>query len=272
MEKIENGVHDLTNEQYHSSSGVSRSGLMKLMQSPSHYHYEYFTKTERSEPTSAMVVGELVHCMVLEPCETMSRYYVAMPVNKRTKAGKEDWVNQQAQAVGKKVVTIEQNQTAMSIANAVIMHPISRSLLPDCVVEKSIYFTHQQTGLQCKVRPDAWNGSIVVDLKTTADASFRAFQSSAAKYGYFLQAAMIQQGLAAIGLSLEKFIFIAVEKEPPYAVGIFVLDNEALDYGVNQFNQLMKKLKNCKDANEWPGYGIQNLTLPAWTKYEEIEE
>lgn len=270
MGQIENGVHDLTNEQYHRSSGVSRSSLMKLKQSPMHYQFDR-NKIEPNESTPAMVMGELIHTKVLEPGEYDKRYYVTTPCDKRTKAGKEDWLNQQKLAEGKTIISLEQAMISTQISESVASDLLAHTLLEDCVMEKSIYFTHEPTGLQCKVRPDAWNGVIVVDLKTTVDASFRGFQGSAAKYGYFLQAGMIHQALKSIGIAMERFIFIAVEKEPPYAVGIFVLDGEALDYGVNQFNQLMQKLDKCTNENAWPSYGIQNLTLPGWTKYEEIE-
>ena len=79
------------------------------------------------------------------------------------------------------------------------------------------------TGLQCKCRPD-WisaDGGILVDLKTTEDASPREFQRSIAKWRYHVQAGWYMAGIeAAYGTRPSGFIFIAVEKKPPFAVGV----------------------------------------------------
>ena len=272
MDKIvlNNGIFTIGNDVYHASSGLSRSALMEFKKSPYHYEQKYLIESEPKEPTTAMVMGNLIHTLTLEP-DLFADEFVLMPkFDRRTNVGKLAYNAFQSTMCGRIAITDEDYTKALAIAKAVREHELGSQLLNNVDVEKSIYFTHKQTGIQCKCRPDAMSGSIVIDLKTTADASFRAFQSSAFKYGYYLQAAMIKQGLDSLGLSLESFVFIAAEKELPYAVGIYTLDEEAILWGENQFNEIMFNYASCLEKNKWPGYPLMNLTLPNYANYVTI--
>ena len=274
MEKItlDNGIHDIPNDIYHQSNGISRSALMEFKRSPYHYQKKYLLEHEPKEPTPAMVMGNLIHTLTLEPALFDDEYIIMPKFDRRTTVGKAGYNAFQANLSGRICVSEDDYTKAQAIALAVREHELGGALLVDGIhVEQSIYFTHKATGIQCKARPDAMLGSVVVDLKTTADASFRAFQSSAYKFGYFLQAGMIHEALKSIDIQMDKFIFLAVEKELPYPLGIYTLDDEALDYGVNQFNELMNNMAFCLENNKWPGYPVMNLTVPGYAKYDTNE-
>lgn len=292
-----NGIQQLTNEEYHASAGLSRSALMRFKRTPAHYWYEYESgEYVKPEPTPAMALGDVVHTLVLEPHLYAERYAIqpvpfALPkVGLLRDVGRDIFETQKAaraavesqnevlghaflvSSAGKMVISADVAAKAVSMAGAIQSNPVAFDLLQDCVMESSIYFEHKDTGIQCKVRPDAWIGSMVIDLKTSLDASFRGFQSSAFKFGYFLQAGMIYEAMRSIGKRLEKFVFLTVEKDAPYATGIYVLDEEALEFGVNQFEDIMARFKICQDSNNWPSYGIQTLTVPNYANYETILE
>ena len=272
---FENGVYDISNEDYHNSNGVSRSALMYLLKSPFHYHSQFIVDRPKQEPTPAMIIGELVHTLVLEPLKYMERFYVMPKLDRRTTAGKQLYHACLLEKLDRTLISEDMVEEANAIANAVRANEIATQLLAGAKMEQSIYWTHEATGIQCKARPDAWLLGSVVDLKTTLDAGFRSFQNSAYKYGYFLQAGMCYEALKSLGIKMESFVFLAVEKAYPYATGIFTLDGEALDYGINQFNELVGRLKLCVEKDYWPGFGIQNLTTPNYANYDvllEIEE
>lgn len=272
--EYENGIYDIPIEDYHASAGVSRSALMAMLKTPYHYYYEYLSgKAKPREETPAMVMGELVHTLVLEPMKYTEKFYVMPKLDKRTTVGKQLYSTCLLEKGFRTMISEDQVEEANAIANGVRENSIANALIMEHgKVEHSIYFTHQATGLQCKVRPDSWTGSVIVDLKTSVDAGFRGFQSSAYKYGYYLQAGMIYCGLKSIGIDMESFIFVVVEKSSPFATAIYTLDPDALDFGVNQFNELMERLKKCCEADKWPSYGIQNLTVPKYALYDELVE
>lgn len=292
-----NGIQSLSNDEYHSSAGISRSALMRFKRSPMHYWHEYESGDfVKAEPTSALILGDVVHTLVLEPHLYAERYAIqpvlpALPkVGLLRDVGRDIYETQKAaraameaqndalghafliSSAGKMVISADVAAKAVAMAGAIQSNPIAVDLLQDCAMESSIYFDHQPTGIQLKARPDAWNGSIIVDLKTSVDASFRGFQGSAFGYGYFLQAAFCHEALKSVGVEMEKFVFLVVEKTPPYATAIYVLDDDALQFGINQLDELMARFKICQDTQNFPDYGIQTLTLPGYAKYENLME
>ena len=83
----------------------------------------------------------------------------------------------------------------------------------------------------CRARPDALDpNGLIVDLKTSQDASPDAFARTAATFKYHLQAAWYIDGLHAAGVTPEQtaFAFVVIEKTPPHSVGTYVLDAESL--------------------------------------------
>lgn len=282
-----NGIHAITNEQYHSSEGISRSDLMRFKKSPMHFKHKQVL-----EETEALIIGELVHTLVLEPQLFDIKFIIKpsldkLPPELRLKdVGKEEFEKNKLErklaqeknktlmdeflllSSDKKIIEHAHYVKAKCYADAVNNHKFKQYLQQGYRVENSIFFRHELTGLQCKVRPDAWLGDIVIDLKTAADGSYKSFQSSAINNGYFLQAGMIKRALESLNKPLKNFIFVVVEKKEPYAIGIYKLDDEALEYGANEFDTLMIELNKYIQKNEFPDYGIQTLSIPAWLKTE----
>ena len=299
MKQIVNGVHDISNSVYHSSLGISRSGLMEFKRSPYHYWHRYLNpEREPAHCTPAMKLGELVHALVLEPEYFNERYAVkpsllpplktALLKDLEKERGKElgreefekqkaakEWVQMAnelmtndflAQSDGKEILNQELFAEAKHYADSVLNDPVAKALFTGVEVEQSIYFTHKGTGIQCKVRPDAWVGGVVTDLKTCKDASFDLFQRAAVGSGYFIQAAMIKQALESIGIELEKFIFYCVEKTQAAPTTYYELDLESLERAEYEFNNLMHGISYCMDNNRWGSYQPQTLTYPTWAK------
>lgn len=269
---FKDGVHDISNEQYHSSDGISRSMLMQLKKSPYHYWYKYLSGIpEPEKPTPALIEGELIHTAVLEPEKLSERFFVLPEhINRRTKEGKAEYQSILDANKGKQVISDDQMMWSNIIRQCVYKDEMAAALLSEAKVEQSIFFTHP-TGIQCKARPDAWAYGIVSDLKTTTDASERAMQISCIKYGYFLQAGMISYALKSIGETLEKFVIIAVEKKAPFAVCCYPMNEEAIEYGEGLVDGLLATLLECTARGKWPGYQMKELSVPNWALNEELE-
>lgn len=302
-EKFNDGIHDITNDVYHNSEGLSRSALWEFKRSPRHYWSKYLNPTTPEKKTPQMKLGEILHALVLEP-DTFDKRYILEPkltevprIGLLKDIGRDEYERlkrlresamslnktiydlfEKEAAQGKEIVSREHLEEAKAMAASVLSDPNANYLFRGISdsenvfpvsVERSIYFTHASTGLQCKARPDAWIGSLVTDLKTVKDASYRAFERSAFGYGYFLQAAMIKLAMKSIDVHLEKFIFYCVEKTPSFPCVYYILDEEALEYGVKQFNDLMEHFARCLDQNKWDSYEPQTLYIPSYAKYED---
>jgi exodeoxyribonuclease VIII len=113
------------------------------------------------------------------------------------------------------------------------------------------------------------DGRLLVDLKTTEDASPRGFAKSIAQWRYQVQAAWYMDGVEqATGTRPEQFLFVCVEKKAPYAVAVYAADAEMIAAGAQTAARDLDVLATCKAANAWPGYSdqIEPISLPPWMR------
>lgn len=267
--KYNDGVYDISNEQYHASEGISRSKLMLLDKSPYHFWYETMSGlAPKQEATPAMNIGSAFHTMLLEPAKFQLEFAIAPKVDRRTKQGKEEWDLFSQVSEGKIILSDDQFAKIGKMVELVSKHEIVTTLLDEAVFEQSIYWTDKETGLQFKTRPDIWSSKMVVDLKTTNNANLYSFSRSALEYGYYLQAGMAFEACKALGKPFEMFVILACEKEEPHVPAVYIMKDDALKFGIEQFNTYKRKLKDCLDSNKWEGYLVQELGVP---KYATID-
>lgn len=257
------GVHNITNDQYHSSSGISRSKLMLLNKSPYHFWYETISGlAQKKEATPSMNIGSAFHALLLEPDKFYTEFSIAPKIDRRTKQGKMDWEEFEKLSFGKIILTDDQFTKISKMVELVSKHEIVSTLLDDAVFEQSIYWTDKETGLQFKTRPDIWSSQMIVDIKTTNNANIYSFTRSALEYGYYLQAGMAFEACKAIGKPFEMFVILACEKDEPYVPAVYVMKEEALNFGIEQFNTYKKRLIKCIESDTWEGYLVQELGVP----------
>jgi len=293
--KFEDGIYHISNDEYHSSEGLSRSALWEFNKTPYHYWYRYLNpEREAQKATPAMQLGTLVHTMILEPHLLDEQFKIKpeiepLPALQLLKdVGREayDLQKEQRQAIadsnaqlldefndsleGHEIITQDTYEQALAMKGAHDSNQDAVSLTKNAKVEQSIYFTHEETGLQVKARPDAWLGSIVTDVKTCQDASQRSFEHEAVKYGYYLQAGIIHEALKSVGVTMDDFCFSCVEKKAPFSTAIYALDDEAIQYGVDLFEKLIREFAKCKKENYWPSYGLKTINVAQYL-LKEVE-
>jgi len=256
--------------EYHAGPGVSNSMLSDMAKSPAHFYALHLApgRPPRAQ-TAAMAAGTLAHMMLLEPNE-VPKHYIVRPdgLDGRTKDGKE-WL---AQAGGLTVLTAEQYNTAEAQRDAVLAVPELAALLRHGEAEVSAYWTDNETGQFCRMRTD-WvhplpDGRVILlDLKTTADASPKEFGRSVAKYGYHRQDAWYSRGYqTASGQEVAAFVFAAVTNAYPFIAVPYTLTDESRAKGQAACSQLLTLYSECMTANKWPAYGdgVQLLSVPEW--------
>lgn len=259
-------IFDLDNQTYHDSPGLSSSMLVKLMRSPAHLREAIINPPEQ---TPAMKFGSAAHAAILEPNLFAGRYVKAPECDRRTKAGKETYESFAIENQGKEILSGDDFDKIKAMVDAVHSHPVASGLLKNGKAEMSAFWRDPNTNLLCKCRPDYYNtkNGIIVDVKTSEDASFKGFQKSISKFNYHIQSAFYLDGISTLeGRSLTDFVHLVVEKEAPHAVGLYVLDDASLDRAREDIKKLLEIYNECVSKNEWPAYAneIQNMNLPAW--------
>ena len=260
------GIYDCyTNAEYHAHEAVSKSDLDLIHKSPAHY------KAARHEDTPALRFGTAFHCAVLEN-DRFNATYTVIEGDRRTKAVKDSIKD--AEAAGKIILTADDFNALMGMAQAVFKNPICAALLRDSLKEHSVFSELDDVRVKC--RPDGWSTEkgVLFDLKSTEDASPEGFARTVAKYRYHVQDAFYRHVVAgATNCDADdlSFIFIAVEKKPPFAVALYQLDELATLQGWVDAREDLRRYKTAKDTGKWGGYSprIETLSLPRWAVSSE---
>jgi hypothetical protein len=312
-EQVKPGIHaGIPNAAYHGGPGISKSGLDLIHRSPMHYWHAVNSAND-NDPTTAQRIGTAFHALVLEPDEFAAGYVLPFDapdgalvtsddIKERLKSHglkvsgtKPELISRlrevepdavflddlkHAYAVenaGRVILTTDEWDQLHAMRDAVLAHPVAGKLLTAAPgdAELSVYWTDQETGELCRCRPDFWRrDGILVDVKTTDDASPEAFARSLVNWRYHVQhpfyldgcAAAIKQCGASNMVTPRHFLFLVVEKKAPYAVAVYRLNEESVDAGRREYRRDLDLYAKCRATNDWPGYPaeIQPIDLPTW--------
>jgi hypothetical protein len=272
---------------YHNGEGVSKSQLDLIAKSPAHYYHNQLHKHDRKE-SEAFKIGRLAHLAVLEPELFNDTVVVAPECDRRTKEGKAIWAafTDDLANAGKDVLKQQEYTQVRAIQASVARHPAANLLLSgkgptrelsvywNEHVEPSVKYPMLDKDVLCRCRPDLLippksvgnGGGIVVDLKTTRDASPNGFKKSVRMFRYDVQAAWyldgVNQGFAKGEPMFSTFLFIAVEKEPPYGVAVYQLDEADIISGREKARSDLATYAHATSTGVYDAYSpqIQLLT------------
>ena len=268
---------DIPNEAYHAGPGISKSGLWKIHNStPAHYKFE--VRKEKAH----FDFGEAAHLAILEP-DAFEKIVYRGPDDRRGskwKDAQEYCAITQVDHRGAKqpmlLLTAGDYDKVLAIRDGVHADAWINGIITggDRMVEASGYWIDPETDVLCRCRPDLYRRdlSLIVDVKSTTDASPRQFAKSVVNYGYHAQEPFYSDGWRACGETVDAFVFIAWEKESPFAKVVYELPPSIVEEGRAIIRKTLPVYAECERTGEWPGYadGVQELEFPRWA-YTEID-
>lgn len=255
----------MNDRDYSLLEGVRRSELWWLNTSPLHYLYHL---NEPEIGSQALIFGQAAHKWILEPDTFDDEVAILPEINRRTKEGRALYEAFQAENDGKTIITADDFDIIRDMKEALYTDPDIRELLENAkATEQAYVWTDAETGIRCKVKADMiteLDGQpIILDYKTTASCADGAFERSCRKYGYDFQSGMYTEGVNISTLEAHGFVFLAQEKEPPYAPRLYWCDEGFIEKGKRTFHRLLRQLKECQTTDTWKGYDSTEL-------YEEM--
>ena len=296
-------IHQQADADYRRLDGLSQSMAKELLNSPAHYMARYGPEAQPFFPTAAMKQGTAVHCRVLEP-EVFAQAYMSKDDKPKEPTVAE--LKVQLDAAG-----IEYPKSAKKGDLEALLWPDGKPAEKREALTGDIWRevhgaadalrTHDITGhwfdpgqqdyrkmneVSCMRESDLGqllkgrfdriqieDGVVkVLDLKTTADASPRQFQRTAANLHYDLQAAwytLLAEG-AFPGLPVE-FYFVAVERKAPHGISLFKASAGLINSGRRKMAKALALHAQCLELDYWPSYDpvIHELELPTWAEQQE---
>jgi len=256
---------------YRKGPGLSRTNLVELLRSPSHFRASLVRKESFSP---ALNFGIALHCAVLDPLEVFyEKFCDAFVGDRRTKQGKEDYNHWKVLNTGRIPLSQDDRTNIGHMSDNLRSHPELKSYLKNGHKEISAYSYDRILGILQKVRADIWsNDGTIIDVKTTQSASNNDFMKSVVNFNYHIQAAYYSDVFSeASKIKTKRFLIAAVEKEAPYAVKMFELDDEFLEVGRKAYKKALLNYATARDTNSWTAYSeeIDILKFPSWgNRYE----
>ena len=265
---------------YYAIKALSHSMLSCLAQSPMECRMRYIDDppTLPKKDSAAFAMGHAVHCLALEPERFDGRFAVAPKVDRRTTAGKVAWAEYLADCEGKTVLDEQDYADAVACVQALNNHPEFAAIMAQ-PRRVEVPFEFDLFGHKFKAKPDCIVDSmrLIVDIKTTDDASPDRWKWSAVDYGYHRQQCIYRQALFSETGKKYRFIFAVVEKPKPSTRGIpptvalYELDEDAVLMGYDDTQKLLQDYETRREANNWQqpySSGIVPLRLPKRRVYE----
>lgn len=249
--------------EYDALDALNWSRLKVTLSSAAKYKHAL---TQPREDTGTFAFGRVFHLALLEPEKLASE----VVIYDGHRAGKV-WDAFEAAHVGQEILKTEAIADAIGMATALRSDPEIAPLLPG---RHELTATATVDGRARKGRIDILSrGGLLIDPKSTTDASPEGFARSVEKFAYLGQMAWYFDLLDACGERPLGTALLAVEKTAPYDHALYTLSDDDLEAGRGLYRRALAVVERCEWSESWPGYkSIQPLQRPRWATTQVIEE
>lgn len=252
-------------DEYFDAEGVSNS-MLTVIHDGTPAHLPVYLNQDR-EVTKAMEIGTFTHDLLLLQNAPQNIAVKPEGMKLNTKEG----IAWKAEQAGKTILSKAEYDSIYGMRDSVMRNPKIRYALETGFAEQPLFSPFSLGGtVMRKGRLDLLSdpnwANIIFDFKTTTDASPKAFARDIVNRGYHRQAAYYLDLAKENNMPHSEFIFVAVEKKPPYLVALYQVDLQGIQRGRKAYIDLLQIYIQCQTSGIWPGWGDepQILTLPNW--------
>ncbi len=252
-------VYDMPADEYHQIKALSKPGLDQLRKSPAHFRaWQDIPPKATRFPSRQFETA--VRCALLNK----DLFYKTYKIQKHSKS-KNAHELKESEGDFENHLTQDQWNDIQGIIKSILKNPSALLLLNS--IKPHVAFFNVWDGINVKARVDGFKPNCLLEIKTVADASKQSFAKTCAQLRYHVQASFYQR---LTGIS--ELTFIAIEREAPYGVACYQLDDSAIKLGNSAINHQLKNLRECQNSNSWPCYSedIEKITLPDWANRQDI--
>lgn len=259
---------------------ISSSGLKTVMKSPLHFLWSATDQVvdEEEEQPDHFRIGSAAHMLILET-QKFRENFVVMPEfgpmqSPKNREKRDQWKKELP--VGAVILSEKELDDLTNMVESLMSHPQASEFFKNGKPEVTGRFTHKETGIRCRIRPDYTSytsdgGLYIFDIKTTRMDTKGLFANDAAKKRYDQQLAFYRDGMAQIvNREPQGVALVALEKKPPYSVWVYWMTDEDLEVGRAWNDEALRNLKRAMTTGKWPGPQTSGemLEMPAWRRSE----
>jgi hypothetical protein len=290
----EPGAYRMPMEWYHTQDvcpgpSVSSTGLRKIALHSPHAFWKTWdgnpNRYPQKEQSDALSLGKAAHSLILGD-EVFEEHFIFVPEGapqrptatqiaafERTGEWSESaapraafWTDFDARAAGRMLLKPEQMEKITYMAENLAANPLAVEVLKSDLIEISMIWQDEQTGIWVKSRPDCIpsNGYDFGDLKTMAPKGNDlklAVQRAITDHGYPMQMALAVMGSEQVFQTTAKeCAFVFLQSTEPYEVIPTRLDEDTLYWARVLCRHGLDQMADCLKAHDWPGVGAEMLT------------
>lgn len=235
----------MNNHDYQDLPAISSHWLIAMLDSPAACWRKYIDpQRPTQEPTDALRLGTLVHCLALTPRQ-FEREFRIIREDRRSRTGRAEWEWTQAQ--GWTPIRPAELDRARAIVAALQASPEARKLLRHGKKERTIIQPRQPGLLPLKGRLDIHHESKrqIIELKTTWNLD--AIETAMTRYRYPLSAAFYRDLVRG-----QSVIFVFVQTREPLEVLVMPMETWQLREGEMQWRTALEMFDTCWKLGQWP--------------------
>lgn len=230
---------------------LNYSRFKHFLDSPA--HLVAYDKAER-EDSHALLFGDALHTLCLEGTGVFHDSFTVLPegIDRRTKEGKLLYASYQS--TGKKLISQEDYDRIcnmeVNLRRDELIKPMMQGGSNEVTLVGELY------GVKVKARLDRiTEDGDIIDLKSMNDIPKRRnFRSTVFSFKYYIQQAYYSLLLEEITGKRPKFYFIAMEKNAPFSVRVFTLDETFMKKGIDEVKKGLTYYKACVKEDFWPAF------------------
>lgn len=271
---MKNGLHkNLSNDDYHANqTHYSSSRIKEAKKSLAHFkNYEPIGYKDEFK------IGNAFEAKLADP-EDWKKYKIlkmsSRPEPEKTMGSKlnKEWLKMNEEAIGKEfLLNDKEGEIVESMVNACFDKPLIKKIVERSEKQWSI-FGIDRNGLPYKTRPDLvlvmGGEALIVDIKSTRDASRKRFGRQSEDLEYPLQLAMQVIGVESLGLKVREYLYLACEKCSPSYAEIYNVPLGMIASFKEDYYYYSKKLVEAIETGNFPSYtkddGSTNLQISTY--------
>lgn len=288
------GVYKMPMSVYHSQRAfpgpsVSSTGIREaVLQSPHAFWKRWDGNPDRYPPkeeSDALILGKATHAVILGD-EVFDEHFIYVPEDApprptapQIKAYERDgvwsdsaapraefWIPFDERAAGRHMLKHEQVETIFRMAENLQANPLAREMLVSDLIEISMVWQDEQTGLWVKSRPDCIpsNGYDFGDLKTFSPKGTDlrlAVQRATTDRGYHMQMALAIEGVEQVlGTTAERCGLVFTQTTEPWECLPVLIDEDTLYWARVLNRHGLNLIGRGLETGDWPGVGADLIT------------
>lgn len=289
----EGGAYRVSMDRYHTQDicpgpSVSSTGLRQIALESPHSFFKRWdgnpNRYPKKDPGDSLVLGKAAHSLILGD-EVFEDHFIFVPEDAprrptatQVKAferdgkwsdaaaeGAEFWEDFDNKAAGRALLSDEQMVKITYMAENLAANPLAVEVLKSDLIEISMIWQDEQTGIWVKSRPDCVpsNGYDFGDLKTFAPKGKDlrlSVQRSITDFGYPMQMALGCMGAEQVfGSTATKCALVFLQSTEPYDCLPITIEPDALYWARVLCRDGLNKMAKCLKKNDWPGAGAEML-------------